>query len=69
MIVFLIVSAITLSVFGVLLFFAPGIIVKISDFLNRNILTVDEKMRVSNRLTGIVFLLLGIALCYIVFKK
>jgi len=67
--IFLIVIAIVLFIFGALLFFKPGIEKKISDWLNKNMLLVEDGMRSSNKISGLLLIALGIVICYLVVKK
>ena len=66
---FLILAAVLLFVFGVLLIFAPGVVKKISDFLNKSILSVDEKMRASHSLSGVLLLILSAVVFYFALTK
>lgn len=69
MTIFLMISAAILFIFGLLLLFAPGAVAKISDFLNRSAINADKEIYVSNRVSGTLFLLLSIALCYVILRK
>lgn len=66
---FLIGSAIVLFIFGILLLLKPDIVKKFSDFLNKSILPVEDKMRSSHNISGIILLILGIIVFYLATKK
>lgn len=66
---FLIIAAITLLLFGALLLFRPDSIKKLSDFLNRSILPIEDKMRASHTISGVILLILGIIVFYLALKK
>jgi len=67
--IFLIAVAIVLFIFGTLLVFKPGIEKKISDWLNKNLLFVEDVMRSSNRISGLLLITLGIIIYYLAIKK
>ena len=62
-------AAIVLFVFGVILLFKPDIEKKISDWLNRNLLPIEDKMRSSNKISGILLIVLGIVVYVLAVKK
>ncbi|MDP3730516.1 MAG: hypothetical protein Q8R14_03210 [Candidatus Omnitrophota bacterium] len=62
-------SAAMLSVFGLILFFRPDIEKRISDWLNRNLLLVEDMMRSSNRIGGLLLIALGIVVYILATKK
>ena len=65
---FLIWSAVLLFSFGALLVFRPAIVKKIDDWLNKSVFPVDDKMRSSNTVSGIVLAILGIIVLYLAIK-
>lgn len=65
---FLIGAAIILFVFGAMLLFTPAVVKKISDFLNKNILPVENKMCTANIVSGIILVILAIAIYYLASK-
>ena len=66
---FLIASSIALLSFGILLILFPGVVKKISDWLNTSILPVEDKMRASNVMGGVVLIILSVVIFYISFKR
>lgn len=62
-------SAVTLFVFGLILLFKPDIEKKISDWLNRNLFPVEDKMRSSNKISGLLLIVLGIVIYHLAIKK
>ena len=66
---FLIVSAIVLFIFGVLLLLKPDAVKKLSDFLNKNVFPVEDKMRASNVISGIILVTFSIIVAYLALKK
>lgn len=66
---FLIGSAILLFLFGIMLVLKPDLVKKISDFLNRSILPVEDKMRSSNMISGLILLILSAVVFYLAMKK
>lgn len=62
-------SAILLFVFGLILLFRPDIEKRISDWLNRNLLLIEEKMRASNKISGLLLIVLGMVIYYLAIKK
>ena len=62
-------SAIVLFVFGLILLFKPDIEKRISDWLNRNIFPVEDKMRSSNKIGGILLVMLGVVVYILAVKK
>jgi predicted MFS family arabinose efflux permease len=67
--IFLIVSAIALLIFGALLVLMPDTVKKISDFLNRSVLPVEDKMRSSNVMSGVILIAVSVIVFYIAMKK
>ena len=67
--IFLIVSAILLLLFGGLLLMAPNAVKKISDFLNKSILPVEDKMRAAHAMSGVILVILSVIVFYIALKK
>ena len=67
--IFLIGSAMILLVFGGLLLLAPNMMKKISDFLNRSILPIEDKMRSAHAVSGIILVVLSVIVFYIALKK
>lgn len=65
---FLIASAVLLFSFGALLMFRPAIVKKVDDWLNRSVFPVDDKMRSSNAVSGIVLVILGVIVLYLAMK-
>ncbi|MBI5124004.1 MAG: hypothetical protein HZA72_01135 [Candidatus Omnitrophica bacterium] len=66
---FLIGSAIILFVFGMLLLVKPDIVKKLSDFLNKSLFPVEDRMRASHTISGAILLILGIIVFYLALKK
>ncbi len=62
-------SAIILFVFGLILLFKPDIEKRISDWLNRNLFPIEDKMRASNKISGLLLIGLGIVVYYLAIKK
>lgn len=62
-------SAIALFVFGALLLLKPQAVIKFSDFLNKIILPLEDKMRKANILSGIILITLSLAVFYLALKK
>ena len=67
--IFLIGSAVILFTFGALLLLKPDIVKKISDWLNRSLFPVEDKMRSSNKLGGMLLIVLGVIVLYLATKK
>jgi len=67
--IFLIGSAIILLVFGGLLLLAPGMVKKLSDFLNTSILPIEDKMRSAHAISGIILVVLSVIVFYMAIKK
>ena len=67
--IFLIGSAIVLLIFGGLLLLAPGVVKKVSDFLNTAILPIEDKMRSAHAVSGIILVVLSVIVFYIALKK
>ena len=61
--------AIVLFVFGIILLFKPNTEKKISDWLNRNLFPVEDKMRSSNKLSGLLLIVLGMVIYMLAIKK
>ena len=66
---FLIGSAIVLFIFGALLLFKPNIVKKISDWLNKSLFPVEDKMRSSNIVSGVLLVILGVIVMYLATKR
>ena len=62
-------SAIVLVVFGIIMLFKPGIEKKISDWLNRSLFPIEDKMRSSNKISGLLLIALGIVIYALAIKK
>ena len=62
-------SAVILFVFGIILLFKPGIEKRISDWLNRTLFPIEDKMRSSNKISGILLIVLGIVVYILAVKK
>ena len=67
--IFLIGSAVVLFLFGALLLFKPVVVVKISDWLNKSILPIEDKMRSSHSVSGILLVILSVIVLYLAMKK
>ena len=67
--IFLVASAAVLFIFGVLLLLFPSMLKKVSGFLNKVILSVEDKMHAHNTLGGAVLLALSIVIFYMAAKK
>lgn len=65
---FLIGAAILLLTFGVLLLLKPDTVKKLSDFLNKSILPVEDKMRTAHTVSGVLLLILGAIVFYLALK-
>ncbi|MDO8536121.1 MAG: hypothetical protein Q7S30_03845 [Candidatus Omnitrophota bacterium] len=61
--------AVILFVFGLILLFKPDVEKKISDWLNKNLLPVEDKMRSSNKIGGLLLMVLGIVVYILAVKK
>ena len=66
---FLIGSAMILLIFGGLLLIKPDIVKKFSDFLNKSVFPVEDKMRASNIVSGAILLVLSVVVFYLAVKK
>ena len=62
-------SAVILLVFGFILLLKPDIEKKVSDWLNRNLFPIEDKMRSSNKVSGLLLIALGIVVYYLATKK
>jgi len=67
--ILLIGSAIILFVFGLILLFKPDIEKRISDWLNRSLFPIEDKMRSSNKISGLLLIALGIVIYILATKK
>lgn len=65
---FLIGTAVILFIFGALLLFNPDLVKKISDFLNKSVFPVDDKMRTAHTVGGVILLILGAIVFYLAIK-
>lgn len=61
---FLIIAAIIFFIFGSLLLISPQAVEKISNYTNRVLFTIDEKIHKWRKPIGIVFLVLAVFLWY-----
>jgi len=66
---FLMGSAIVLLVFGILLLLKPDVVKRFSDFLNKSILPVEDKMRTAHVVSGVMLLILSAVVFYLSAKK
>ena len=62
-------SAAILFVFGLILLFKPDIEKRISDWLNRSLFPIEDKMRASNKISGLLLIVLGMVVYYLAIKK
>jgi uncharacterized membrane protein HdeD (DUF308 family) len=62
-------SAVILFIFGLILLFKPDIEKKISDWLNKNLFPIEDKMRSSNKLSGILLIILGLVIYFLAVKR
>lgn len=62
-------SAIVLFVFGVILLFKPDVEKRISDWLNKSLFPVEDKMRASNKISGLLLIALGVVIYLLAVKK
>ena len=62
-------SAIVLFIFGFILLFKPDIEKRISDWLNRTLFPIEDKMRSSNKISGLLLVALGIVVYILAVKK
>ena len=62
-------SAVMLLAFGFILLFKPDIEKRISDWLNRNLFPIEDKMRSSDKISGLLLIVLGIIVYYLAMKK
>ena len=67
--IFLVASAALLFIFGALLTLFPSAIKRVSGFLNKAILSIEDKMQAQHMLGGTVLLALSIAVFYMAAKK
>ena len=67
--IMLIAYAVILVVFGIILLFKPEAERKISDWLNKNLFPIEDKMRSSNKSSGILLIILGIVVYVLAVKK
>jgi len=67
--IILIGSAVILFVFGLILLFKPDIEKRISDWLNKSLFPVEDKMRSSNKLSGMLLIILGAIVLYLATKR
>ncbi len=65
---FLVGAAMMLFIFGALLLLKPDIVKKFSDFLNKNVLPVEDKMRTAHTVSGVILLILGAIVFYLAVK-
>jgi uncharacterized membrane protein HdeD (DUF308 family) len=69
MLTVLLISAVILFVFGIIMLFKPDMEKKISDWLNRNLFPIEDKMRSSNKLSGLLLMALGIVVYLLAVKR
>ncbi len=62
-------AAIMLFLFGLILLFKPNVEKKISDWLNKTMFPIEDKMRSSNRISGFLLIMLGIVVYMLAIKK
>ena len=62
-------AAIVLFVFGIIMLFKPDLEKKISDWLNKTLFPVEDKMRSSNKISGLLLVVLGIVVYILAVKK
>ena len=62
-------SSVVLFIFGIILLIRPDVEKKISDWLNRTMISVEDKMRSSNKLSGILLMVLGVVVYLLAVKK
>ena len=62
-------AAVILFVFGVILLFKPDIEKRISDWLNKSLFPIEDKMRSSNKISGLLLVVLGIVVYMLAIKK
>ena len=62
-------SAIVLFVFGLILLLKPDIEKRISDWLNKNLFPIEDKMRSSNKVSGLLLMVLGTVVYFLATKK
>ena len=62
-------SAVILFVFGIILLFKPDVEKRISDWLNRNMFPIEDKMRSSNKISGLLLVVLGVVVYMLATKK
>ena len=67
--IFLVASAALLFIFGALLTLFPSVLKKMSGFLNKVVLSLEDKMEAQHTLGGTVLLALSIAVLYVAVKK
>lgn len=67
--IFLAGSAVVLFVFGALLLFRPDIEKKISDWLDKVLFPTEDRMRSSNKISGLLLIVLGIVVCFLAMKR
>jgi len=65
---FLIAAAVLLFSFGALLLFRPAIVKKVDDWLNTIVFPVDDKMRSSSAVSGMILVILGVIVLYLAMK-
>jgi hypothetical protein len=62
-------SAVVLFVFGIIMLFKPDIEKRISDWLDKNLFPTEEKMRSSNKISGLLLIGLSIVVYILAVKK
>ena len=67
--IFLVASAALLFIFGALLTLFPSVLKKVSNFLNKAVLSLEDMMEAKHTLGGTVLLALSIVVMYVAVKK
>ena len=62
-------SAVVLFIFGLILLFKPDIEKRISDWLNKTLFPIEDKMRSSNKVSGLLLMVLGTVVYFLATKK
>jgi hypothetical protein len=62
-------TAVVLCVFGLILLLKPDIEKRMSDWLNRNLFPIEDKMRSSNKVSGLLLIALGAVVYCLAIKK
>ena len=67
--IFLVASAALLFIFGALLVLFPSILKRISDLMNRVVLSLEDKIEAQHTLGGTVLVALSIVVFYVAVRK